>query len=162
MRAAILLFAVILGSASAGFARDAEIANDAERQKVASAQVVLHILGLYDGTTNGTLGPQTKQALSKYQRKLALPVTGEADDRTLFALANPTVVSTCLDAKRAIKECLDRASSGELASGSEAPRAQAAAPEDKSCANSSIGRDRCLEALAQINGWLRTRGTDRN
>ena len=36
----------------------------AERQKVQSAQVLLHILGLYDGSTNGTLGPATRKALT--------------------------------------------------------------------------------------------------
>ena len=80
-----------------------------ETKRVARAQMILHLLGLYDGTTNGTLGPQTQAALSDYQKKLGLPVTGALDARTAFALDNPDAVSTCRNQKLAMPDCLDAA-----------------------------------------------------
>jgi peptidoglycan hydrolase-like protein with peptidoglycan-binding domain len=79
---------------------------DKEHESVAEAQMALQSMGLYDGTTNGTLGPQTRQALSLYQRKLGLPVTGHVDERTSLALANRKLVEICVKLSVPIAECL--------------------------------------------------------
>ena len=96
-------------AASAAWAEDKPAAapGDADRHTVANAQILLHLLGIYNGTTNGTLGPQTKKALIEYQQKLKLPVTGMPDRQTVYALGNPTAVATCGDAAIPMAECLD-------------------------------------------------------
>lgn len=99
----------LLLAASAAWAEDkpATAPGDADRHTVANAQILLHLLGIYNGTTNGTLGPQTKKALTEYQQKLKLPVTGMPDRQTVYALGNPTAVATCANATMSMAECLD-------------------------------------------------------
>lgn len=79
---------------------------DAEHQRVERAQLRLRSLGLYHGTTNGTLGPQTRDALSEYQRKLKLPVTGRLDQRTAYALDNNDLIEICVARGVAATDCL--------------------------------------------------------
>jgi peptidoglycan hydrolase-like protein with peptidoglycan-binding domain len=88
---------------------------DKEHGSVAGAQRALHSMGLYDGTTNGTLGPQTRQALSLYQRRLGLPVTGDVDKRTSLALANRELVEVCIKRSVPVAECLDAISEFQAA-----------------------------------------------
>lgn len=53
---------------------------------VAGLQARLKNLGLYDGDPNGTMDEATQEALSKYQERASLPVTGQTDEATQSAL----------------------------------------------------------------------------
>lgn len=80
---------------------------DTEHHRIAQAQLRLQSLGLYHGTTNGTLGPQTRSALSEYQRELNLPVTGQLDERTAYALENNDLLQICRKRGVGASDCLD-------------------------------------------------------
>jgi peptidoglycan hydrolase-like protein with peptidoglycan-binding domain len=128
----------------------------AERQKVQSAQVLLHILGLYDGTTNGTLGPATRRALTAYQEKVGLPASGAPDDRTLFALAHPAVVAAC-GGTPAMADCLDGRARVAFDNAAPVPVARPAA-ETNPCADPKLPLEQCLQAVAKIDGFMKARG----
>jgi His-Xaa-Ser repeat protein HxsA len=49
-------------------------------------QVALFALGYYNGAIDGLIGPQTRAAISLYQRNHGLQVTGTIDDELLDAL----------------------------------------------------------------------------
>ncbi len=108
-RCVIAVLSGLLLAASVAWADDKPAAGHegADRQTVATAQMLLRLLGIYSGTTNGTLGPQTRKALADYQQKLKLPVTGMPDRQTLYALGNPTAVAACVDAAMPMGDCLD-------------------------------------------------------
>jgi peptidoglycan hydrolase-like protein with peptidoglycan-binding domain len=166
-----VIIAALMGvslSAALALAEEGRIVHEspadaAERQKVQSAQVLLHILGLYDGTTNGTLGPATRKALAAYQEKLGLPASGEADARTLFALAHPAAVAAC-GGGAAMADCLDsRARSGDTV---ETPTpatttntaAARQAGDTEPCADPKLPLEQCLQAVAKIDGFMKARG----
>ncbi len=52
----------------------------------ANVQSELQNLGYYSGTVDGVLGPQTQEALHRYQRDRGLPVTGAIDAETVSSL----------------------------------------------------------------------------
>lgn len=54
--------------------------------RVRRAQERLHAAGFDPGPPDGTLGPQTREALRRYQHTKGLPATGELDAPTLDAL----------------------------------------------------------------------------
>jgi peptidoglycan hydrolase-like protein with peptidoglycan-binding domain len=137
-------------------------ASAAEREKVQSAQVLLHILGFYDGSTNGTLGPVTRKAIAAYQEKLGLPATGTPDDRTLFAMANPGAVKACSTGTAPVAVCLDNGMRS-VARGGNAPAAPAATSASREgdgnpCADPKLPLEQCLQALAKIDGFMKARG----
>jgi peptidoglycan hydrolase-like protein with peptidoglycan-binding domain len=51
-----------------------------------AAQEALKVQGLDPGPVDGRMGPRTRAALSEYQRKNDLPVTGMLDDATMAKL----------------------------------------------------------------------------
>lgn len=53
---------------------------------VMKAQVQLYSLGFYKGTVDGIMGPQTQNAIYKFQADKNLPQTGILDTKTLKAL----------------------------------------------------------------------------
>ena len=57
-------------------------ANRASSQ-VQAIQLLLRDLGLYDNSTNGTLGPATRAAIREFQRSNGDPETGEPSDKLL-------------------------------------------------------------------------------
>ena len=62
-------------------------ANDSLRKDdIRWAQVELRSRGLYNGSLDGVLGPQTKQALDQFQAKNGLNRTSSLDTRTWDAL----------------------------------------------------------------------------
>jgi peptidoglycan hydrolase-like protein with peptidoglycan-binding domain len=164
-----VIIAALMGvslSATLAFAEEVRVVHEtpadaAERQKVQSAQVLLHILGLYDGTTNGTLGPATRKALASYQEKVGLPASGEPDQRTLFALAHPAAVAACGGAA-AMADCLD--SRARLGFESAAPVAATSGPgarpgiDTDPCADPKLPLEQCLQAVAKIDGFMKARG----
>ena len=55
-------------------------------------QVELHMMGLYNGSLDGVVGPETKQALLGFQKSNSLERTGRLDQQTADALTGDTVV----------------------------------------------------------------------
>lgn len=63
-------------------------------ETVARVQGILQQLGLYDGTVDGLTGPQTAQAVRRYQEIVGLPQSGEIDVALLEELTrSPAIVS---------------------------------------------------------------------
>lgn len=73
------------------------------QERTMRVQIALESLGLYRGTVDGLMGPQTRAAITGYQKTLGMEGTGEIDDRLLEALG--------------------------IAAGRQAARAQSAAPQ---------------------------------
>ena len=130
------------------------LVSDGEHEQVAKAQHALQGLGLYNGTTNGTLGPQTRRALSDYQRKLRLPETGVLDGRTSLALAHREMVDACVERNIPIAECLDALSEFQsFAVPPAAPVAPGNLAAERTCRNARVMID-CLDAEIRMNEWL--------
>ncbi len=56
------------------------------------AQLKLHMIGLYDGSLDGVVGPETKRAILGFQKSNSLERTGRLDQQTADALTGDTVV----------------------------------------------------------------------
>jgi peptidoglycan hydrolase-like protein with peptidoglycan-binding domain len=56
------------------------------RERTARVQQALKDLGLYPGAVDGLIGPQTRKAVSDYQKTLGMAETGTIDDRLIQAL----------------------------------------------------------------------------
>ena len=56
------------------------------------AQVELHMIGLYNGSLDGVIGPETKQALLRFQKSNDLQRTATLDQQTADALIGNTGV----------------------------------------------------------------------
>ena len=54
--------------------------------QIQQAQQQLKTQGLYRGTVDGVMGPETQTALSKFQQKQGLPQTAQLDPQTMSAL----------------------------------------------------------------------------
>ena len=54
------------------------------------AQVELHTMGLYNGSLDGVAGPETKQALLRFQKSTGLDRTATLDQATADALIGNT------------------------------------------------------------------------
>jgi peptidoglycan hydrolase-like protein with peptidoglycan-binding domain len=134
---------------------------DAEHQRVAQAQRRLRALGLYHGTMNGTLGPQTRSALSVYQQKLNLPVTGQLDQVTAYSLENNELVQVCAAHGMGAAECLGAIEQFHAmlnASGGTTPPASADVIVRQACAGAQSASD-CADAVAKMDAWLNARST---
>ena len=60
------------------------------RTQIAEVQQALKAKGFDPGTTDGTMGAQTQEALRKFQKANGLPVTGNIDSQTAKALGVST------------------------------------------------------------------------
>jgi hypothetical protein len=120
------------------------------QQAIASAQRALHGLGLYNGSANGTMGPQTRKAVADFQEASKLPATGALDRTTLFALANPASVKACLEVESPTAQCLEAADriSAFLAD-SPPPK-----PEAKDACGDAPAAGPCRDAVSQMSDWL--------
>lgn len=56
------------------------------QERTMRVQIALEGLGLYRGTVDGLMGPQTRAAIAGYQKTLGMNGTGEIDDTLLDAL----------------------------------------------------------------------------
>jgi peptidoglycan hydrolase-like protein with peptidoglycan-binding domain len=56
------------------------------------AQVELHMIRLYDGSLDGVMGPETRQALAAFQKSNGLERTAMLDQQTADALIGDTGV----------------------------------------------------------------------
>jgi hypothetical protein len=124
---------------------------DAEHQRVAAAQLRLRSLGLYDGTTNGTLGPRTRAALSNYQAKVGLAVTGRLDDGTQYALAHDDLLRICLARGITATDCLGAIAQFYAPSAAPAPAADAG----EACGGAK-DLPACAHAIAEMGVWFDT------
>lgn len=79
LRALIALPVLLLAAAVAGRAAAADA-------NVAALQVALHARGLYAGSIDGVVGPGTRKAVRRFQRRVRLAVDGVAGPRTRRAL----------------------------------------------------------------------------
>ena len=102
------VFALGIGGAALDFAADADDApnvapapgtshhwvNTANLSKddIRWAQVELHTMGLYNGSLDGVVGPETKQALLGFQESNGLERTATLDQQTADALIGNTGV----------------------------------------------------------------------
>ncbi len=57
------------------------------KAQIQRAQMQLKVAGFRPGSADGVAGPQTLQALRKYQAANGFPITGLFDDKTLRSLA---------------------------------------------------------------------------
>jgi peptidoglycan hydrolase-like protein with peptidoglycan-binding domain len=55
---------------------------DAQKERIRSAQQILQEKGLYSGSIDGIAGPQTAAALREFQQSQQLEPTGKLDDET--------------------------------------------------------------------------------
>ena len=184
---ALLTLAMTMAEARTTLAAEAAAPDRAE---VKAAQQQLQSMGLYSGSTRGTMGHGTRKAVADYQSKLGLVATGALDQRTLFALKNPARVSACADAAMPMADCLDAAlaldqfldqgaangaantepggvsaaststasttapAAVDAESGTTAPPAAAVG----ACDEAKLPVDRCLQAILQMDGFLKSRG----
>jgi peptidoglycan hydrolase-like protein with peptidoglycan-binding domain len=101
-----LVLALGIGGAAVDFGADADDVPNAVRNMTSSAgtshewlnaanlakddirwaQVKLHMMGLYNGSLDGVAGPETKQALLKFQKSNGLDRTATLDQATADAL----------------------------------------------------------------------------
>jgi peptidoglycan hydrolase-like protein with peptidoglycan-binding domain len=65
-------------------------AADLSKDDIRWAQVELHMIGLYNGSLDGVIGPETKQALLGFQESNDLERTGTLDQQTADALIGNT------------------------------------------------------------------------
>lgn len=61
-------------------------AQNVSQQEIKQAQTELKQQGLYRGKIDGIMGPQTKSAISQYQKREGLPQTASLDQQTLSRL----------------------------------------------------------------------------
>jgi peptidoglycan hydrolase-like protein with peptidoglycan-binding domain len=130
------------------------VSTDAEH-RVAEAQRRLHALGLYHGTMNGTLGPQTRNALATYQRKLKLPVTGQLDENTAYALQNDDLLHLCMARGMAAADCFGAIK--QFYAALQQSDASAETTGDPTAQNTCTGENdsaECAKAVARMSLWL--------
>src|ERR1700730_15612722 len=65
---------------------------DLSKDDIRWAQVELHMIGLYNGSLDGVVGPETKRALLGFQKSNGLEGTATLDQQTADALIGDTVV----------------------------------------------------------------------
>ena len=59
----------------------------ASRSEIQQAQQQLKSQGLYHGTVDGVMGPETQTAVMAFQRQQGLPATAQLDQQTMSALS---------------------------------------------------------------------------
>jgi peptidoglycan hydrolase-like protein with peptidoglycan-binding domain len=75
-------------SSMSGSSMSSSAAGGASEEDVRQAQEALQDQGLYHGQIDGKWGPQTKQAVSQFQKKNGLKQTAQLDQQTLDDLQN--------------------------------------------------------------------------
>lgn len=71
----------------------------ADREQIRRVQERLQAVGLHPGPLDGTLSPQTVEALRAYQQRQGLPVTGNLDQATRDALMREAGGKAPVDAR---------------------------------------------------------------
>jgi hypothetical protein len=74
------------GPVSSGPSQHPHPVADLSTDDIRQAQLELRHAGLYDGSLDGVLGPQTKQALMRFQEDNGLEQTATLDELTMVAM----------------------------------------------------------------------------
>lgn len=74
------------GSTSSGSQANMQGGQQSSQQEIQQAQQQLKSQGLYRGSVDGVMGPETQTALMAFQRQHSLPQTAQLDQQTLDAL----------------------------------------------------------------------------
>jgi peptidoglycan hydrolase-like protein with peptidoglycan-binding domain len=77
-------------SSSSGTAQDWIDAGDLSKDDIRWAQLELRNRGLYQGSLDGVIGPETKRALAEFQKSAGLARTATLDQPTADALVGNT------------------------------------------------------------------------
>ena len=91
MKHLVLATALVVGMATgAGHAADPDSSKvpSASEILIRAAQQQLKFSGLYRGSLDGKMSPETQQALQRFQQQRGLRSTGALDDETMAALQN--------------------------------------------------------------------------
>jgi peptidoglycan hydrolase-like protein with peptidoglycan-binding domain len=100
------VLALGIGGAALDFSADADDVSNASpgpafhwlnsanlsKDDIRWAQVKLYLIGFYDGSLDGVVGPETKRAILGFQKSISLERTGRLDQQTADALIGGTVV----------------------------------------------------------------------
>jgi peptidoglycan hydrolase-like protein with peptidoglycan-binding domain len=85
---------LVLGSAAKAIPAiamiTAEVPVNASEDQIKAAQQQLKTAGLYNGSVDGKMGAETKEALQQFQKQHGLQATGALDQQTLAALQSNT------------------------------------------------------------------------
>jgi hypothetical protein len=74
------------GPASSGSSQHPQLVANLSKDDIRQAQLELRHAGLYSGSLDGVIGPQTKQALVQLQKDNGLEQTGTLDGRTMVMM----------------------------------------------------------------------------
>jgi peptidoglycan hydrolase-like protein with peptidoglycan-binding domain len=74
------------GPASSGSSQHPRVVANLSKDDIRQAQLELRHAGLYSGSLDGVIGPQTKQALVQLQKDNGLEQTGTLDGRTMVMM----------------------------------------------------------------------------
>jgi peptidoglycan hydrolase-like protein with peptidoglycan-binding domain len=74
------------GPASSGPSQHPQAVADLSKDDIRQAQLELRHAGLYTGSLDGVIGPQTKQALMKFQKDYGLEETATLDGSTMVTM----------------------------------------------------------------------------
>jgi peptidoglycan hydrolase-like protein with peptidoglycan-binding domain len=75
-----------VGPASSGPSQFPQAVADLSKDDIRQAQLELRHAGLYSGSPDGVIGPQTKQALMKFQQDYGLEQTATLDGSTMVTM----------------------------------------------------------------------------
>lgn len=121
-------------------------------ETVARVQGILQQLGLYDGTVDGLTGPQTSQAVRRYQEIVGLPQSGEIDVALLEELTRSPAIVSAIPTPRPTHAAPQPASSPVVVPSAPAPAPQTRVEEPVS--GEAV-------RIARIQAGLRAFGHDR-
>jgi peptidoglycan hydrolase-like protein with peptidoglycan-binding domain len=74
------------GPARSGSSQYPQAVDDLSKDDIRQAQLELRHAGLYSGSLDGVIGPQTKQALMKFQKDYGLEETATLDGSTMATM----------------------------------------------------------------------------
>jgi Putative peptidoglycan binding domain len=123
MRTRIALFTVTIGLSLAGAIR----ADDNVRE----VQTKLSDEGLYFGAVDGAYSTDLSAALTRYQVRKGLPITGQLDVETAEALGTKPAVGPSIAAAEQSSETWRRLRKGERRTSTSTPRSETAAIEER-------------------------------
>jgi len=86
--------------AAAPTSQNALTSDTLHKDDIRWAQVELHIRGLYEGSLDGILGPETTRALNRFQKMNELEATASLDAQTWEALTSPAMGERSSSARR--------------------------------------------------------------
>lgn len=130
-RAALLPAVVLAAGFSVGMALSAGGASAASKADIQWAQTVLKERGFDPGPARGELNERTRSALSAFQKKSGIPVTGRLDDATVQRLMQGRETSPTMGNLAAPRSSTSAGSSAGSGAGGASPASRGAAEPAK-------------------------------